>query len=175
MASRLRFGLPLATLLVAMAVAQKLDEYQVKAAFVCNFASFVEWPAGVFRNQRDPFTICVMGRNPFGQTLANLAATKAFDGHAFVVREISDATQASSCQIVFISASERLRFRFIIDGLKTISALTVGDADDFISEGGMIALRLANDKIRLQINPQPAKEKNLRISAHLLSLAEISK
>src|SRR5689334_12006082 len=111
MASRLRFGLPLATLLVTMAVAQKLDEYQVKAAFVCNFASFVEWPAGVFRNQRDPFTICVMGRNPFGQTLANLAATKAFDGHAFVVREISDATQASSCQIVFISASERLRFR----------------------------------------------------------------
>ena len=168
-------GFLLVALCIAHAVAQKLDEYQVKAAFVCNFANFVEWPAGTFHAPHDPFTICVLGKNPFGQSLANLALGKSVDGRPFSVNEIADTAQMRPCQIAFISSSERLRFRSILETLRDSSVLTVGDTPDFIAEGGMIGLRLDGGRIRMQINAQAAKLRNLRISAHLLSLAENSK
>ena len=46
-----------------------IDEYQLKAVFLFNFAKFVEWPPRAFGDARDPFTICVWGDNPFGSSL----------------------------------------------------------------------------------------------------------
>src|ERR1700733_6570688 len=43
---------------------ESIDEYRVKAAFLYNFAKFVEWPAHTGAD--DTFVICVLGRSPFG-------------------------------------------------------------------------------------------------------------
>jgi hypothetical protein len=169
---QLCFAFLFAGLLVAVAWAQQLDEFQVKAAIVSNFANFVEWPAAAFRGPHDPFAICVFGHDPFGPALASLTEGKTVDGRALSVSDVTDVAQLSGCQIVFVSASERLRFRAILASLKTSSTLTVGDTTDFITEGGLIALRVDNGRIRMQINAQAARERSLHISSHLLSLAE---
>jgi hypothetical protein len=153
---------------------QQFDEYQVKAAFVANFTGFVEWPQAAFRDATDTFTICVVGRSPFGRSLADVAAGKSVAGRALRVMEISDAS-GSACQIAFISASEHRRFRSLLDGFKACNTLTVGDTSDFIAEGGMIQLSLDNGRVRIKINADAAKAQTLRISSHLLSLAEGSK
>ena len=44
-------------------------EYQVKAAFLYNFAKFVEWPPSAFSDAKQPLDICVYGRDPFGSAL----------------------------------------------------------------------------------------------------------
>jgi hypothetical protein len=170
--SRLRIAAILGILLMAGAAGQKFDEYQVKAAFLCNFANFVEWPAAAFNGPGDPLSICVLGRNPFGNTLQNLIAGKSVEGRTFVVREIEGLREAGSCQILFISSSERLRFRSILESLKGQSVLSVGDTNDFIADGGVVDLRLEGGKVRVEINSQAAKERNLRISPHLLELAK---
>jgi hypothetical protein len=170
--SRCKGRFVLALVALAHAYGQPFDEYQVKAAFLANFADFIEWPAAAFHAPADPFAICVVGRNPFGGALTDVVAGKLVNGRGVKITELSDAAQASMCQIVFISASERLRFRSILLGLGTFSVLTVGDTSDFIAEGGMIALNLDNGRVRIQINTQPAKNKNLRISSRLLNLAE---
>ena len=172
-----RFLLTIAVALGSLTLsraAQQFDEYQVKAAFVANFAGFVEWPQSAFHEPSDPFTICVVGRSPFGRSLADVAAGKSVAGRPFHVAEISEVG-GSSCQIAFVSSSEHLRLRSILDGFKSTNTLTVGDTSDFLAEGGMIELRLDNGKVRMQINASPAREHNLRISSHLLSLAESSK
>src|SRR5438045_2716409 len=110
----LRFGLVFGVLFIATASGQKIDEYQLKAAFVGNFAQFVEWPADAFKGPTDPVTICVLGRNPFGGALGSLVEGKVHGGRAFAVREITDVKQSDACQIVFVSSSERLRFRSIL-------------------------------------------------------------
>ena len=155
----------------APAFAQKPDEYQVKAAFVANFSGFVEWPSTVFHSPSEPFSICVFGRNPFGGALESVVAGKSTGEHPLIVRTTADLLQLATCQIVFVSASERLRYRAVLDNLKATSALTVGDTVDFLSEGGMIALRVDGGRIRMQINPEAATERRLHISAHLLQLA----
>ncbi len=95
--------------------APPLDEYYVKAGIVANFASFVEWPADAFRNPREPLRICVLGRNPFGTSLDELAEGRIVDGHPLAVRPVGEVRQAEGCHILFVSASEHLRLKSILD------------------------------------------------------------
>ena len=88
------------------------DEYQVKAAFLYNFAKFVEWPPGTFANSTDPIGICIVGQNPFGSALENMVQGKKVGDRAFAVRRLPDTQQASQCQILFIGAGEWKRTRF---------------------------------------------------------------
>jgi hypothetical protein len=168
----LRFGIVALVLLATRAAGQTLDEYQVKAAFLVKFASFVEWPPAAFKGRADPLVICVMGRNPFAHQLESLVQGKAVDGRAFALRTVADGHDAIACHILFISSSERLRFRSILDILKNASVLSIGDTDDFIAEGGIINLRLESGKVRIEIDARAAKAKSLRISSRLLDLAQ---
>jgi uncharacterized protein DUF4154 len=151
------------------------EEYQVKAAFLFNFAKFVEWPTEVFKGSDDPITICVLGQNPFGHALEDVVRNKAVANRAFMVREVSNALQASKCQIVFVTAVERKRFHSIVDEFKGHSILTVGEAEDFIENGGIINFKLKDARVRIEIDAGAAERAKLRISSKLLSLAEITR
>lgn len=148
------------------------DEYQVKAAFLYNFAKFVEWPSGM-PGRSGAIAICVLGQNPFGRVLEDTVSGKTVDGKAFVVRRVSEAKAAASCQILFVSSSERSRFGAIVGELRTGSVLTVGETEGFIEEGGVVNLKLDGGKIQIQININAAEQAGLRISSKLLSLAQI--
>src|SRR5450631_4140287 len=94
----------------AAGAAAGFDEYQVKAAFLYNFAKFVEWPPGTFANTSDPIGICIAGANPFGSTLETMVQGKKVGERVFAVRQLPDNTQqAKGCQILFIGAGERKR------------------------------------------------------------------
>jgi hypothetical protein len=112
------FGIVAGILFIALAAGQTLDEYQVKAGFVSSFANFVEWPAEAFKGPHDPFAICVLGRSPFGHAIEDLLEGKVVEDRAFVVREVSDVSQAGGCHILFIASSERLRVRSILAKLR---------------------------------------------------------
>jgi len=151
------------------------DEYQVKAAFLYNFAKFVEWPPGTFLNPSDPIGICIAGVNPFGATLDEMVQGKKIGERAFAVRRISDAPGAKGCQILFISSTEWKRTHPLLDAVKGAAILTVGETDDFTAAGGMIAFQLAGPRVRIQIELETAEHSHLKISSKLLSLAEIIK
>jgi hypothetical protein len=153
--------------------AQEANEYLVKAAFLYNFAKFVEWPPQAFKSPSDPIVIGVLGKNPFGDALAAAVAGKALGGRAFQIREISNAPQAAGCQIVFISSSERKRLGALLSGIGTAAILTVGETDNFAAAGGIVNFKIDAGSVRLQINVEAARKAQLRISAKLLSLAEI--
>jgi hypothetical protein len=87
----------------------RFDEYQVKAAFLYNFAKFVEWPPATFANPQDPIGICIVGQSPFGLTLDDTVRGKKIGERAFAVRSVPDTQQPNRCQIMFIGASERKR------------------------------------------------------------------
>jgi hypothetical protein len=150
------------------------DEYPVKAAFLFNFAKFVEWPPDSFKGPEDPIAICVLGQDPFGSALEDLVRNKTVANRAFVVRDVSNAQQASKCHIVFVSASERKRCRSLLAELKGHSILTVGEAEDFIENGGTINFKLKDARVRIEIDAGAAERARLRISSKLLSLAEIT-
>ncbi len=164
-----------ALLLSLCAPAQVLDEYQVKAAFLYNFAKFVEWPPEAFRTAKDPILVCVLGHNPFGNALAEAIRGKSIAGRAFAYRHVSDAESASACQILFVGSEESKHFRSLLENLKPMGILTVGETQGFAADGGVINFKLDDGRVRFEINVNAAEHEQLHISAKLLSLAQIVK
>lgn len=163
----------LASTALAGAQSQLVDEYRVKAAFLYNFAKFVEWPADSFKAPADPITICVLG-NPFGGRLEDTVSGKQIDERRLIVREISDAAEAQGCNILFV-ANQKKRAADLLGRVKASPILTVGDCENFAAAGGVIGFKLEGGRVRLEINVAAAERSRLRISSKLLSLAEIVK
>jgi hypothetical protein len=147
------------------------EEYQVKGAFLLNFAKFVVWPDEVFKTPTDPIAICILGQNPFGPGLEQAARDLSIGERHVVLRPLSDPQQTAPCQIVFVSAPERKLARALLLSTKDQSVLTVGEFDGFTAGGGVIAFKLDGEKVRLEINTAAADRAKLHISAKLLSLA----
>ena len=141
-------------------------EYEVKAAFIYNFAKFVEWPA-----ESSEVTLCILGKNPFG-TAINEINGKYFGNRKFQVMPVSSL--APQCNIVFISASEQGNLVRILDSIQKQSILTVGDTPEFAHKGVMINFYLdGNGRIRFEINPGPANHAGLKISSKLIQLGKM--
>jgi hypothetical protein len=160
-------------LLPFVAHPQVSEEYRVKAAFVYNFTKFVEWPPQTFKSPQDAISICILGKNPFGDSLAEVVHGKPVNGRPIVIRTIENAKDACACHVLFVRLSERKRLRSILEATSGHGVLTVGEMDSFPLEGGMINLKIDGDKIRIQINLEAAVRQHLGISAHLLGLAQI--
>jgi len=153
------------------AASEFINEYQMKAAFLYNFAKFVEWPAGSFKTPDSPVQICIFGKNPFGSALSDAIQGKTLDGRTFVILQISEAPSKDSCQIVFVTAAGRNRFRALARVSPETGVLTVGETPGFSEDGGVINFRLENNKVRFEINVNAAEAEKLRLSSKLLSLA----
>lgn len=157
--------------LSARVQAQSANEYQVKAAFLYNFAKFVDWPAEAFGGSNGTLIIGVVGEDPFGGTLDQAINGKSIGGRSLVVRRLKWGQDLRSCQILYISSSERKHLPQIIQSLRGASVLTVGDMGQFNQQGGIINFILEENKVKFEINSRGADQARLRISSKLLALA----
>jgi hypothetical protein len=181
--SRERVGRRVATIFAALALspgfplaiarANSLNEYQVKAAFLFNFAKFIDWPEGTYSSPRAPFAICILGKDPFGSTLDEVLARKVMENHPVVVLRLKDGAEARNCQMVFVSSSETKNYGEIMEMLRGASVLVVGETDGFAASGGTIEFTLEEDHVRFTINPEAARRAGLKCSSRLLALAKI--
>jgi hypothetical protein len=146
-------------------------EYQIKAAFLFNFAKFVQWPPAAFPQKTSPIVIGILGESPFHDDLARTIRDKSIDDRPLVIKELRSPAQATQCHILFISTSEKKRLPEILESLKGANVLTVGEMDHFTENGGMINFVLLGKKIHFQINREEATKAGLKISSKLLSLA----
>ncbi|HEX7679931.1 MAG TPA: YfiR family protein [Thermoanaerobaculia bacterium] len=146
------------------------DEYQVKAAYLLNFARFVEWPSDVLPAS-SPLTIVIVGDDPFGGTLEQALRGKSANGHPIHLRYLRWNDSLTQYQIVFVSVSEEWHLPEILKNLGSHSVLTVSDIDRFSLRGGIIEFRMVGNRVRFDINRTPALAGNLSISSKLLSVA----
>jgi hypothetical protein len=58
--------------------AEPPTEYEVKAAFIYNFAKFVEWPRET-GSAKGVFIVTILGRDPFGDALDDTLRGKTID------------------------------------------------------------------------------------------------
>jgi YfiR/HmsC-like len=148
-------------------------EYQVKAAFLYNFAKFIEWPSNGATDANSPFILGIVGDDPFGADLEQTVNGKVVNGHKLMIKRFKRGEPLESCNILFISSSEQGRLNQILDSLKGSSVLTVGEAEYFTRSGGIINFILKDDRVRFEINLGAADRAHLKISSKLLKLREV--
>jgi len=157
----------------AMAADEQSLEYQVKAAFLLNFTKFTEWPGSVFPSPTSPFTICIMGTDPFGSSLEQLTRGEAVNGHRIAIERIKRGSRPQACQVLFMSRVEKGSGAVLAD--LGSGVLTVGEGDGFLQDGGMISFVIENRRTRFDVNPTTAEAAGLKLSSRLLSVARLVK
>ena len=143
---------------------------RVKAAFLRNFAHYVGWPADAFPNSSTPWHICVLGPDPFGDILEASLKGRTEQGRSFEVFRAETLDQLPSCQMVFLAYKDDARRRAVLDKLKNKPVLTVGDAPEFLREGGTIRFEV-DDRVRLSINLDQARIAALTIQTRMLEVS----
>jgi hypothetical protein len=155
------------------AQSDSVKEYQIKAAFLFNFAQFVKWPTGSFTSPDAPFGIGILGDDPFGSALEATIQGEEIENHRLTVVHAQRIEDLKDCQMIFISRSEENRVGEILSQLDSRPILTVSEVESFARDGGDIDFYLSNGKIRFEINPQSAQRCGLKISSQLLTLGKI--
>jgi len=112
-------------------------EYLAKAAFIYKFATYIRWPPSAAAAESN-FVIGILGKDPFGSSLYDVVRNRTVQGRAIVIRPLSRVEESVSCDLVFISSSERENLRRIFAVLAGAPVLTVGDMDQFAELGGEI-------------------------------------
>lgn len=158
---------------VDRAQAEPPGEYQLKAAFLFNFAKFIDWPATNFSSPQSPFIICILGTDPFGHAMDDVLRDKSIDNRPVVISRLKNITEAKQCHMVFVSQSETARLADIIQELRGARILLVGESDGFAAAGGMIQFTREDNHVRFLINSDAADRAGLKVSSKLLSLARV--
>jgi hypothetical protein len=143
---------------------------EVKAAFLCGFAEFVDWPS---LGKSDPVTIGILGHDTFGPVLDETMKNRALQTRPIILKRISTLEEALRCQIVYVSASEKHKLEESLRVLGRASILTVSDIENFAERGGMIGFRTEQNRVRFSVNTEAADRAGLQISSRLLKLARL--
>lgn len=150
-------------------------EYQVKAAFLFNFAKFVEWPTDTFQSDKSPITLCVFRYDPFGSALDDIIREKTISNREVIARRIDELPDLKSCQLVFVGGREDKFLSEILKSLNGASALVVGESQDFAERGGGVQFFLEDNKLRFAVNVDAVQRARLTVSSKLLALARIAR
>jgi hypothetical protein len=148
-------------------------EYKVKAAFIVKFAMFVEWPASARSAGNEPFTIGILGQDPFGKDFDEAIKNERVNHRPVSLRRARELSELEGCQAIFISASESKRLAELLRGVERKPVLIVGEETDFAKHGGMIGFIKAGGKLRFEINLAAAERAGLKLSAKLLQIGKV--
>ena len=148
----------------------KTLEYRIKAAFLYNFARFVEWPQEDAWNERK-LVIGVLGKDPFGPILDETVRGKKTRGRPLEIKRLSHADDMASCDLVFVSSSERWRIETLLTALHGAQVLTVSETPNFLDKGGMINFVIENKRVRIDLNLSTTRAAGLSVSSQLILVA----
>jgi hypothetical protein len=149
-------------------------EYTIKAAYLYNFSSYVQWPVEAFPTNDTPLVIGVLGTDPFGEILNEIARTKKVGGRPIVARRFASMAAYAPCHVLFVPSSTSAdETAAAIRKTRGSPVLLVGENPAFAEDGGAVTFFIEENKVRFEINVDVARRQQLKISSKLLGLAKI--
>lgn len=143
-------------------------EYEVKAAFLYNFLSFVEWPNSL--RISPSMKICVMGDPSFAAAFSGLNSRMVGNRRLSVAyRDSVDGL--GDCHVVYLGPALERDLPRIMKAIEGTNILTVGDTAGLGRQGAVINFYLEKNRVRFEINLSAARRQGLTISSKLLKLA----
>lgn len=148
-----------------------VGEYTLKSALLFKLPQFV-YRQDTTRER--PLGICLLGSNPFGNTLERLAQLP-IDGREVRYSKLAHAGDAATCDFLFISGSEADNLDGILRRLGALPVVTVSDIQGFARAGGMVELAHGGEgaAVSILINRKAARRQNIEFNAQLLRLAKV--
>lgn len=163
----------LAGSVAAASQSEQVPEYDLKAAYLYNFGTFVGWPAAAFAAPDAPFVVGVVGKDPFGPALEDTFRGLTVHKRRPEIRRSDEIEKLKGSHILFVPVAEKGRFKEVVEAFRGTNTLVVGESEGFAAAGGAMNFFIENKKLRFEVNPAAAKRAGLLISSQLLRLAWI--
>jgi hypothetical protein len=152
--------------------AQSLAAPELKAAFLFNFAQFMEWPAETVPAGA-PLALCVVNDIAVADVLEKTVKGRTVEGHSLTVKRLKAGAPLPPCHVLYVAGSDLKRSLEVIETVKGVLALTVSDAARFAETGGMVELFVENDRMRFAVNVDALQRARVRLSSRVLGLAKV--
>ena len=152
---------------------ESAGEYELKTAMLYNLTNFVDWPASAYPDGRQALSLCILGRDPFGDSLRSTVVSGPGSVRSVAIRRIQGEQELAGCHVLYIGSSERKTAAQIFASVKSSGVLTVGEMTQFAARGGMVQFSLEDQRIRFDINLDAVSRSGLKVSSKLLALAHI--
>jgi len=163
----------MAVLLSSRVCLAQYSEYEIKAAYIFNFAKFIDWPA----NQtfiKDTIVLGIYKNDPFGIILEKTMLGRKVNDKEWKIVRINRQSELAKCHILFFSGLSKSEVINILEKLKSYPILTIGDEiPGFCESGGMVNFTAQFSQHQFEINNDEASHHQIIISPKLLLLAKI--
>lgn len=146
-------------------------EYAIKAAFLCKFGNYVEWPAQAAPAPETAFGIGVVASDAVVDELTRAARGQTVNGRPIAVRRLGGGDPVNGLDIVFVARSHAARLAETLTAARGQPILTVTESDRGIPAGSIVNFVVVADKVKFDIALEQAEQSNLKISARLLGVA----
>jgi hypothetical protein len=139
------------------------------ARMLVNLARFAEWPPG--RDYGATFRICIRDDDPVAAAFTAMAGQQV-RGLTVTLHMLAPGAMTSRpCHAVYFS--EGFADEEALAALSREPVLTVSPQPGFAARGGVVELRHVEGAPRLTVSAQTIADHPLKISAQLLSMAEV--
>jgi len=161
-----RASLLLPMLAAGAAIADPIPEYQLKSAFIYNFATFIDWPDKMGK----ALTLCVAAPRAAMKYFSSLEG-KPVGNMTVIVRHLDEGASAEGCHILFVAETESDGFDDWLSEVRHAQVITLAESEKWLQKGVMVDLLLQENRIVFDVNVAAAREAGVVINSKLLRLA----
>lgn len=154
---------------------QSAPEQAIKAAYLCNFATYIEWPGDTLETGNARLMIGVFGDDSLADELERITTGRMMHGRPVDVRRLDPGDPLGGLHVLFIGEEEINEVRDLIEEAQSQSILVVTESMDALELGSVINFRLVDQRVRFEVSLDAADKSRLTISSRLLSVAEYVK
>jgi hypothetical protein len=139
---------------------------RIKAAYVYNFAKFVEMSGADDKSIR----LCVLGKDDLNGAMLSLNRRMA-QGREILVRKDVPMDQIKDCAMAFIGESDARLLSAAARQLGNSQVLLVSDARQAMDLGAHLSLVFSDDRVEFDVNLLNLQKSNIKASSQMLKLA----
>lgn len=149
-----------------------VEKQKFLAVLTFNITSFTSWPEQTFNQSKESLNLCVFGNNVVQQSFEKID-NKVVHSKTIHIINLLKLRHLTRCQVLYLSGPDPNIIEPLLQEIKGLPILTVGESMGFLKSGGMVGLENINGKIQLTINLTMIKLSKLEVDSRLLNLAKI--
>lgn len=142
-----------------------VSEEYVKALYIIQLTQFVSWPEEPAKHR-----ICHVGDDSQGANLVQVR--QELDLKDYIDIQQKDLlSDLKNCTVLYISKYAEFEAQQILFKISDTSILTISDTKNFIDDNGDIGFVKVNNNIKIEINNNRLRQKNIIADSDLLNIA----
>jgi len=148
-----------------------VSEQSIKAAFLCKFVGYVEWPderglAG------SALLIGVLESEAMADELVRITQGRTVSERHVTVRRLAPGDSLDGLHILFVGAREHARLDELLLPARQQPILTVTEAKGALADGSIINFTVDKQRVRFEVSLHAAERSRLKLSSRLLAVAQ---